>query len=256
MGFEILSLRASMSQSERTETIDKFNNADANVHALVTSLKVSSFGLNLQSCCSKLIIMAVAPNVNTVIQIIGRLHRLGQSSIQKVWIVTQARSYDNFLQFEQANKMVTQLAGEAAITVEDTDDPINDDDDDDDDDEEAAERRRRQREETRGKHIRRECAEMVRQMLGQRESRAQPKFKDMDDLQAPWYGADTTMRFAKRPKGPETPSTQAHPSPRPVPSMSPLAPPSAPKTHPATPTTTAPGKRLLRSGARGHDPPR
>jgi SNF2 family DNA or RNA helicase len=119
LGIKTCSLRSSMDASKRAAVINRFNDPNSNVRALVTRLKNSSFGLNLQYCCSDLIIMAVAENVNLILQIIGRIHRLRQVRIQCVWVITLARSYNNYLQHKQTNKMIAQLAGEADVTVKD-----------------------------------------------------------------------------------------------------------------------------------------
>jgi hypothetical protein len=63
-----------MDADERVAVINRFNDLNSNVRALVTGLKNSSFGLNLQYCCSDLIIMAVAENINLILQIIRRIH--------------------------------------------------------------------------------------------------------------------------------------------------------------------------------------
>jgi SNF2 family DNA or RNA helicase len=70
-----------MDAGERVAVIDRFNNLNSNVRALVTGLKNSFFGLNLQYCYSDLIIMAVAENVNLILQIIRRIYRLRQVRI-------------------------------------------------------------------------------------------------------------------------------------------------------------------------------
>ena len=164
-----------MDAGERATAIDRFNDPNSDVDVLTTSFASSSFGLNLQSCCGNLIIMAVAQNVNLVLQIIGRIHRLGQTRIQRVWIVTLARSYDNYLQYEQTNKMVAQLAGEADVQVVDE---IVDDGAESDLDDAAGIRK--------GRQIRHQCKEMIRRLLGQRVSRAEEHWGDRQDLEAPW----------------------------------------------------------------------
>jgi SNF2 family DNA or RNA helicase len=74
LGIKTCSLRSSIDASKRAAVINRFNDLNSNIRALVTGLKNSSFGLNLQYCCSDLIIIAVAENVNLILQIIRRIH--------------------------------------------------------------------------------------------------------------------------------------------------------------------------------------
>lgn len=77
-----------MSSSDRAAVIHRFNDPDDVCDVLVVSARSFSQGVNLQRCCSKLVIIDVAENVNVTIQMIGRIHRLGQGKIQEVVIVT------------------------------------------------------------------------------------------------------------------------------------------------------------------------
>lgn len=150
-------------------------NIDVNV--LTASFGNSSFGLNLQSCCSNLIIMTVAQNVNLVLQIIGRIRRLGQKHIQQIWIVTMAPTYENSLQHDQTNKIISQLAGEADVTVVE----VESEGDESDVDNEAGKKR--------GHQIREQCKEMIRKLLRQRVSRAGDAWIDLLNLEHPWKSA-------------------------------------------------------------------
>jgi superfamily II DNA or RNA helicase len=55
----------------------------------------------------------MAANVNTIIQTIGRIHRLGQERVEDIYIITVDHSYDQILHSKAAKKMVAQLAGES-----------------------------------------------------------------------------------------------------------------------------------------------
>jgi hypothetical protein len=54
--------------------INRFNNLNSNIQALVTGLKNSFFRLNLQYYYSNLIIIAVAENINLILQIIRQIY--------------------------------------------------------------------------------------------------------------------------------------------------------------------------------------
>jgi hypothetical protein len=57
--------------------------------------------------------MDTPANINTIIQTIGRIHRLGQKEVQDIYIITVDRTYDQILQAKATVKMIAQLAGEA-----------------------------------------------------------------------------------------------------------------------------------------------
>jgi hypothetical protein len=178
-----------MEPLERLDTIKKFNDPDSGVDVLVTSLLSSSFGLNLQYCCNHLVILAAAENANVILQVIGRLRRLGQTKMQKVWVVTLARSYDNLLQHNQTVKILAQIAGEAKLKTSGIDflggiDPENKD-------------KYAKAISKRGKAMTAECAEVIRKMLGQQCSRVSAAWGDMRDLEKPLRQLNDIRKQAK-----------------------------------------------------------
>jgi Helicase conserved C-terminal domain len=240
IGFNTVSLRSSMDAGERAATIDRFNDPNSDIDVLTTSFGTSSFGLNLQYSCNNLIIMAVAQNVNLILQIIGRIHRLGQTKIQRVWIVTLCRSYDNFLQWDQTNKMVAQLAGEADVEV--VDDISEEEGEKDGElDREAGMRK--------GKQIRDQCKEMVRRLLGQRTSRGEEVWADKEQLDKPWKPVDEDESDSGRPDPPSpgaAPRTPIQEPRRPI-TLTPTgeisnATPATPAAPPAAPVSRGSGR--------------
>ena len=77
-----------MTSSERATVINCFNDPGDTCDVLVISARSFDQGVNLQRCCTKLVIIDLADNVNSILQMIGRLHRLEQSKIQAVFIVS------------------------------------------------------------------------------------------------------------------------------------------------------------------------
>lgn len=181
-----------MDASERKAIVDEFNDPSSDVHVLVASmLGGAATGLNLQTCCSDLIIVAVALNINTFLQTLGRLHRMGQLRFQRVWILTQDHSYDQVLQHKQTQKMLQQIAGEGAIVVDDNttvltreqvvkclrhvkgSQKMSED-----------EQMREAQTIVKGQSIREQSEEIIRQVMGQRSSRAHEAWGNMRDLRA------------------------------------------------------------------------
>lgn len=131
--------------------------------------------------------------INTTLQAIGRLHRIGQGRIQRVTILTVDHSYDQVLQAKATTKMLDQIAGEAAVreigeppeavfadvvTAAEKDQAIA---------------------EWKNERVMSQAEEFVRQMLGQRRSRRQ--WGNILDLRAKdqlHYSGPETPRALKK----------------------------------------------------------
>src|SRR5947207_2848231 len=72
-----------MSASEKAKTTDRFADINDPCPVLVCTFRSTAFGVNLQRGCAKLVMMGMPENINTLLQTIGRIHRLGQPKIQE-----------------------------------------------------------------------------------------------------------------------------------------------------------------------------
>jgi hypothetical protein len=97
--------------------IDDFNNPLSNLDASFSASRLRA-GVNLHWSCSDIIIICVENNINIVMQVLGRAHRISQVCFQRVYIVTQDHSYDQLLQASQTKKMLQQVAGEGLIEID------------------------------------------------------------------------------------------------------------------------------------------
>lgn len=104
-----------MTDAERKEEVDTFNNPSNGKRFLVASVRTGALGLNLHHAADKIVVMDFPENIGFVIQIVGRLHRLGQQHEQRCWIVTVQHTYDQILQANAAHKFIPQLLGEANL---------------------------------------------------------------------------------------------------------------------------------------------
>ena len=59
--------------------------------------------------------MGFPENINTLLQTIGRIHRLGQYKVQEIWVLGTDHTYDQMLQAKAVKKMVVQMLGEADL---------------------------------------------------------------------------------------------------------------------------------------------
>ncbi|KAF2969221.1 hypothetical protein GQX73_g4328 [Xylaria multiplex] len=116
MGWNVLSIRSDHSVQERNVAIDKFNDPDSDVQILLTSMDLSAYGLNLHKSCCKGIVIQWPWNANHLIQILGRLPRIGQWRFVE-WVIFHIPGtiYDK-MQTIVWSKYVRQLAVESKIS--------------------------------------------------------------------------------------------------------------------------------------------
>jgi SNF2 family DNA or RNA helicase len=67
-----------MSPADRIDACAKFNTRNSPVDVLLTSLSIASYGLNLQHDCYKGLLLQYTWNINTILQVFGRIVRVGQ----------------------------------------------------------------------------------------------------------------------------------------------------------------------------------
>ncbi|WEW55328.1 hypothetical protein PRK78_000757 [Emydomyces testavorans] len=72
-------LHAGLKPDERKAIEDDWENKDSPVKVLLSTFVTGSTGINLHHACSRMVIMETPANVNTLLQTIGRLHRVGQT---------------------------------------------------------------------------------------------------------------------------------------------------------------------------------
>ena len=59
--------------------------------------------------------MGFPENINTLLQTIGRIHRLEQQKVQEIWVLGTDHTYDQMLQAKAVKKIVIQILGEADL---------------------------------------------------------------------------------------------------------------------------------------------
>ncbi|KAM0425351.1 hypothetical protein ACHAPT_009407 [Fusarium lateritium] len=101
--------------SDRGASISRFNDKNAECCALVPSLQLGAFGINLHRACSTAIIVEQPPNIPTLLQAIDRLWRIGQDKPVQVFILHLQSSYDSFVDAHNLEKHAHALTAEADI---------------------------------------------------------------------------------------------------------------------------------------------
>lgn len=119
IGVPAMTIRAVHSAATRAETHEAFNHVDTRGTVLVTNLRLGATSMNLQKGCSDLVFLEVPESANTAAQGIGRVHRIGQTRAQNIYIVTVDHTWDQRQQARAALKMYGQIAGQAEIPVDD-----------------------------------------------------------------------------------------------------------------------------------------
>ncbi|RMZ78246.1 hypothetical protein DV737_g3998, partial [Chaetothyriales sp. CBS 132003] len=126
LGLPFLELRSGQTVQEKEMTIARFNDPYQRAKILITTFKATAVGVNLHKACHNVVMMSMPENVNSALQAIGRVHRLGQTHNQNIWILGVVNSYDEFLQVKVCEKFKAQILGEAKIIKKTwSDDEIN-----------------------------------------------------------------------------------------------------------------------------------
>lgn len=115
LGINTVEIKSSMNLDQKQALMDDFNNPQMPISVLLTSFKACSVGVNLHRDCHKVCMLGMPENVNTLLQAIGRVHRLGQKEDQLIWILGLDHSYDQWIQAKVARKFRAQVLGEASL---------------------------------------------------------------------------------------------------------------------------------------------
>lgn len=114
LGIKYVAIRSSDTQEERTEKINEFNNLDNDTMVLLVTNALGSVSINLQQGSACVIVLEIPIAFYILIQIMGRVNRIGQKERQRLIILWNHHSYDQMCLNRIAKKIVPSLAGEGA----------------------------------------------------------------------------------------------------------------------------------------------
>ena len=117
VSFNVSTIHAAHSAIEQNWTVIRFNDLHHLLQILVISLIIIATFINLQHVCSDVIFLKVLNNVNTLLQTVGWVFRIGQMQPQNIWVLVLNCSYDQILQQWAADKMLRQIAETAEMIV-------------------------------------------------------------------------------------------------------------------------------------------
>ncbi|KAF5567439.1 dead helicase [Fusarium napiforme] len=115
LGIRTLTVQSKHSQGERDAAVKKFNSPAYPISAMITSMKLSSLGVNFHHACCDGLIMEYPSNMGTQIQSLGRLWRMQQLKAVTWEILHQRDSYDAFLDARNCEKLAHNMAAEGNI---------------------------------------------------------------------------------------------------------------------------------------------
>ncbi|RYP77428.1 hypothetical protein DL771_001223 [Monosporascus sp. 5C6A] len=114
-GYEVAIIRSDMHQDDRNRIIQAFNNPNSKFQVLLTSIELSAFALNLQWQSCKGMVIQWPWSINHLLQVLGRLIRLGQTRFVEWIIYTVPNTIYDRLEGIIWKKYVRQLAVESSI---------------------------------------------------------------------------------------------------------------------------------------------
>ncbi|KAI1390401.1 uncharacterized protein F4822DRAFT_443255 [Hypoxylon trugodes] len=126
-GYNVISLRAGHSMAKRNRFVEKFNDPKSDVQILVISMELSAFGLNLHKSCARGIIVQWPWSANHLMQMLGRLPRIGQQRPVRWTIYTMPGTLCDRMETIIWSKYVRQppIDGKISAHLNDTIDPLH-----------------------------------------------------------------------------------------------------------------------------------
>lgn len=111
-GFRVNTVRSSDKGSRKAREIAQFVDPDSGSQIFVANVNILATGVNLQTCCSKGVLLSWHYNAKTLTQIFHRLHRIGQKK-DVVWHVLKVN--DSFHDHQErllGTKWAKQMSAE------------------------------------------------------------------------------------------------------------------------------------------------
>ncbi|KAJ4397493.1 hypothetical protein N0V93_001723 [Gnomoniopsis smithogilvyi] len=115
-GFNFLSVTSSLSATEREEVFSVFNNPAKHYNFLIVPMSIGGTSIELQNDCHKAVIFELPDSFPTILNAIGRIHRVRQRHQQEVIILSLAESYDDFTLSRAFRKFAKELCSKEGFT--------------------------------------------------------------------------------------------------------------------------------------------
>ncbi|QSZ32510.1 hypothetical protein DSL72_002088 [Monilinia vaccinii-corymbosi] len=121
LGFKVISILSSHTTENRRRAIELFNDPKHDVDVILIGFRIGSYVLNFHGACSKMLICEYPSSIDVLLQVFGRLHRLGQKKIQEIIILFLEDSFDAKIRSDMAGKFISKLVAECEFDGVDKD---------------------------------------------------------------------------------------------------------------------------------------
>lgn len=107
-----MSILASHRHEDRRNNIRQFNDPNHQVDVMLIGFRIGSYGLNFHGACSKMIICEYPSSIDILLQVFGRIHRLGQKKQQEIIIFFTEGTFDESVRSNMSKKFLSKLVAE------------------------------------------------------------------------------------------------------------------------------------------------
>ncbi|KAK6822118.1 hypothetical protein RU639_006778 [Aspergillus parasiticus] len=104
-------IRSQMTAGQRNEAVAAFTASISPYKVLLTTYTCGAFGLNLQTHCNRVVCLEPL-NLATLFQGSGRVHRVGQTKEQPVWILFGDHTISRFIEYNMHKKVLPEIAAQ------------------------------------------------------------------------------------------------------------------------------------------------
>lgn len=118
LSIDTASVTNDMDLKDRTAAINRFNDPNSKCKVFLSTYELAAHGLNLQYSCSRMVLMESPINYAKKLHAIGRMHRLGQKSPQKVWDIFQDSTIQRWMEGNNTRKLRPQIAAQNRVEFE------------------------------------------------------------------------------------------------------------------------------------------
>ncbi|TAQ83067.1 hypothetical protein B7494_g8609 [Chlorociboria aeruginascens] len=112
LGIKQVALRSNQTQEDRTAIIKAFNSTSSDIWVLLLTTALGSTSLNLQESASCMVVMEIPISFYILTQVLGRVNRIGQKKVQRVYLLWIDQSYDQIALHRIFRKIIPSLCGE------------------------------------------------------------------------------------------------------------------------------------------------
>lgn len=112
MGIKYRRIHPGLFPQTRVNIVASFNSPESEATVLLTTYSCDSLGLNDHRAFSNLVLMEPDQHINGQFQAIDRIHRIGQTQPQRVWILFMEHTINRYIDYKNFEKILPQIAGE------------------------------------------------------------------------------------------------------------------------------------------------